>query len=326
MFSSLWFFSFAVDLTAKSCTIDCDACSSGRPAGISVLLWFESITNWCDPWEILTQEWELSCLRDQNLISIPCLSCWKLVVTSNTGPISRVSLNPSFWLWWSVTFWRKCLEKVYSMSFIMKYCPITTCTNLASIQNLLTLLSCESISIRSSFGCIGKFWCAGSSFSEGISHNRLTHHHIRLPQSISKRFLFFTHVRDCSLQIELTCRNNYAKNNFNYYLVDCKVYRQFSVSFAFELAPGQWSRCTENLDIHFLRIPATSRPRCDPTFIVGHSFPWNSTSSRNLDHCPIPNFFASMETTLAFAKHSSLSFVLVKVFGVSPNLNSKCLT
>ena len=23
------------------------------------------------------------------------------------------------------------------------------------------------------------------------------------------------------------------------------------------------------------------------------------------DHCPVPNFFASMEKTLAFAKHSS---------------------
>ena len=34
----------------------CNACSSGRSAGTSVLLWFESITNLFDPWEILTQD------------------------------------------------------------------------------------------------------------------------------------------------------------------------------------------------------------------------------------------------------------------------------
>ena len=59
------------------------------------------------------------------------------------------------------------------------------------------------------------------------------------------------------------------------------------------------------------------------------------------DHCLIPNFFASMETTSAFAGHYfSLSFdpqevslnidikriLPVKFSGVSPNLNSKCLT
>ena len=59
------------------------------------------------------------------------------------------------------------------------------------------------------------------------------------------------------------------------------------------------------------------------------------------DHCPIPNFFAKIETTLAFAKHSSsLSFLsqemslnidiikirLVKVSGVSPNLLSRSVT
>ena len=59
------------------------------------------------------------------------------------------------------------------------------------------------------------------------------------------------------------------------------------------------------------------------------------------DHCPIPNFFAFVETTLAFATHSfSFSFVpqemslnidmnrilLVKFSGVSPHLLSKSLT
>ena len=80
-------FAFAFDLAAKSFTISCDACSSGRSSGTSVLLWFESITNLFDPWEILTQDWELSSLRDQILTSIPCLPYRQLVVISNTGPI-----------------------------------------------------------------------------------------------------------------------------------------------------------------------------------------------------------------------------------------------
>ena len=42
-------FAFAFDRAAKSFTFGCDACSSGRSAGLSVLLLFESITNLFDP-------------------------------------------------------------------------------------------------------------------------------------------------------------------------------------------------------------------------------------------------------------------------------------
>ena len=41
-------FAFAFDRAAKSLSFSCDACSSGRSAGLSVLL-FESITNLFDP-------------------------------------------------------------------------------------------------------------------------------------------------------------------------------------------------------------------------------------------------------------------------------------
>ena len=59
------------------------------------------------------------------------------------------------------------------------------------------------------------------------------------------------------------------------------------------------------------------------------------------DHCPIQNFFAEIETTLAFAKHSSSLSLLsqemslnidinkilhVNVSGVSPNLLSRSVT
>ena len=41
-------------------------------------------------------------------------------------------------------------------------------------------------------------------------------------------------------------RDNYAKNSLNRFQIGCIVYRQFSMSFAFELASGQWARSAEN--------------------------------------------------------------------------------
>ena len=91
------------------------------------------------------------------------------------------------------------------------------------------------------------------------------------------------------------------------------------------------------LDIRFRRIPPASFPRYDPKFFVG----FFSEPGPINDYCPIPNFFASMETTLVFAKHSSsLSFLSqemslnidinrilpVKVSGVSPYLLSRSVT
>ena len=98
------------------------------------------------------------------------------------------------------------------------------------------------------------------------------------------------------------------------------------------------------LDIRFLRFPTASFPRCDPKSLVAYSlleYHFFSEPGPINDHCPIPNFFASMETTLAFATHSSsLSFLSqemslnidinrilpVEVSGVSPNLLSRSVT
>ena len=63
---------------------------------------------------------------------------------------------------------------------------------------------------------------------------------------------------DCSVKTELVCRDNYAKNSLNRFQIGCIVYRQFSMSFAFELTSGQWCRSTEKLDIRFQRIPIAS--------------------------------------------------------------------
>ena len=99
------------------------------------------------------------------------------------------------------------------------------------------------------------------------------------------------------------------------------------------------------LGIHFQRISTASFPRYDPKILVDYSLPieyhFFSEPGPINDHCPIPNFFANMETTLAFAKHSSSlpllsqemslnidinKIIPVKVSGVSPNLLSRSVT
>ena len=114
-------FAFAFDLAAKSFIFCCDACSSGRSAGTSVLLWFESITNLFDPWEILTQDWELSSLRDQILISIPCLPYRQLVVTSSTGPNFCVSLDPSSLVVMIHRLLEECIHDKPSQRIVLQY-------------------------------------------------------------------------------------------------------------------------------------------------------------------------------------------------------------
>ena len=226
----------AFDLAANSFIFSCDACSSGRCARIpGLLLWFESITNLFDPWEILTQNWELSSLRDQILISIPCLPYRQLVVFSNTSPILMFP-----WIHPFVCDVDSSLERVYSrqtfakncspMSLVMKYCPIsTTCKNPASMQNLLTLFSCEYILIRSSNRCNRRFSCDGNVILQRnfcldfTKNNWLSNQYIRLPWSILKGFKFFTHVCNCSAKTELIGQSNYAKNSLNCLMIRNKM-------------------------------------------------------------------------------------------------------
>ena len=68
---SFFCLAFAFDRHAISFASNCNACSSSWSSGTSVSLLVESITNLFDPWEILTQEWVLSSVRDQFLISTP---------------------------------------------------------------------------------------------------------------------------------------------------------------------------------------------------------------------------------------------------------------
>ena len=162
----------------------------------------------------------------------------------------------------------------------MKYCPIsTTLFNLASMQNLLTLSVCERLLIRSSHCCNRKFWKAGSSFSKRTSV-LISLSTIDCPitlsgcPNLSWRDSYSSHmVRECSVETELICRNNCAKNSLNRCLVGTIVNRQFSMSFASELTSGQWSRCTENWTSAFGEFHQHLFRDVIPNFLVDHPLP-----------------------------------------------------
>ena len=113
--------------------------------------------------------------------------------------------------------------------------------------------------------------------------------------------------------------------------------RQFSMSLAFELNSGQWSRSTENWSSALSEFQ--QHPFCN--------FVQDSLWTVLTDRAPLflrtrfPNLLAYRDTSRAFAKlSSSLSFVPqemslnidinrippVKFSGISPNLYSKLLT
>ena len=103
------------------------------------------------PYEILTQDWELSSFTDWIRTSTPNLKCWKLVVTSKIGPILVFH-----WIHPFASEAGSSRGSVYSrqttdlrrisLAFLVtKYCPTsTTLINPASLQNLLNLSSGES--------------------------------------------------------------------------------------------------------------------------------------------------------------------------------------
>ena len=178
-------------------------------------------------------------------------------------------------------------------------------------------VSSETNSIRSSYRCNRRFWCDGISLSKGIS------------------VLISLRTIDEGIHI---------LHSLNCFLVCSKVNRQLSVSFAFELTPGQWSRCTENWTTAFGEFHQHLFRDVIPNslwIVLFHRIPFLLGTWTTNDHRPLPNFFASVETTSTFAKHfSSLSFssqemsldidinrmLPVKVSGVSPNLLSRSVT
>ena len=185
----------------------------------------------------------------------------KLVATSNTGPI--------FVFPWIHPFGcdaPSSLGRVYSrqatawncensaVSFVMKYFPIsTTFRNPASIQNLLNLSCCDFFSIRSPCCCNWRsFWPGHHNPKVLLSWSHLAR--VRNLIAPSQRVSPFFHEGFHTLQISpRLLRKDWAglqrimrKIVSIVSKIGCIVYRQFSMSLAFESASGQWARSTEN--------------------------------------------------------------------------------
>ena len=159
-----------------------------------------------------------------------------------------------------------------------------------------------------------------------------------------KGFIFFTHVCDCSVKTELIGKNNYAKKSLNRCLVGTKVNRQFSVSFALELTPGQWKCWTENwtpafseLQQHLVRDVITN----SLWTILFHRRPLLLGTWTNEWPLSYTKLLCKYGENLWFSKHSSslpllsqemslnidiIKMLPVKVSGVSPNLLSRSVT
>ena len=153
-------------------------------------------------------------------------------------------------------------------------------------------------------------------------------------------FKFSTYVCDCSVKTELIGKKQLCEKWSQSFPGRVQSEnRQFSMSFAFELTSGQWSCCTENWTSAFCEFQQhLFRDVIPKLFLKKYQF--FSEPGQIHDHCPIPNFFANMETTLAFATHSSSLSSLsqemslnidtnrilpVKVCGASPKSLSRSL-
>ena len=114
-------------------------------------------------------------------------------------------------------------------------------------------------------------------------------HHNGSPRSFVKGFILFTYLRDCPVKTELVCRDNYAKNSLNRFQIGCIVYRQFSMSLAFESTSGQWARSAENgtsafCDSSNILSTILSHTPCGLSSLIQYHF-FSETGPMNY-HCP----------------------------------------
>ena len=135
----------------------------------------------------------------------------------------------------------------------------------------------------------------------------------RLPLSNVKGFIFFTHFSGFSVNTELVCRNNFAKNSLNRFLDGTIVDRQVSTAFAFELTSGQWTRGSENwcpLSPNSIIINS-ARSHFPPGLSLSVEYHFVSDPGPRNDQRHAGNLFANKVTSVELAIHSfSLSFIL----------------
>ena len=132
-------------------------------------------------------------------------------------------MNPSFRFWWSIISWKSVLTtghciKLFSSVFrheilsnFLQHSGILHPYNIYSIY-LVVKASQFVFHIAAMQGYLRWIVILQRNFCLDFTEsNWLSHHHIRFPWSIVKGFTLFTRFCDCSVKIELICRNNFAK-------------------------------------------------------------------------------------------------------------------
>ena len=202
-------------------------------------------------------------LRDQILISIPCLPCWKLVVTSNTSPILIFPwIHPFGSLWWFVTSW-KCVfttsswtELFFSVFSHEILSNLNTCINQASIQKLLTLFLVKAIWFVLHIAAVKDSGVMGCHSPKRLLY--WFHWEQLIVPSIHQVAPIYLDGN----QIQHTCLQLLRKDLADWKKQVCekvsivglsavKCFDSFSFSVAFEITPVQWSCCKEKMTSAF---------------------------------------------------------------------------
>ena len=171
------------------------------------------------------------------------------------GPNFGFPSDPTFRFKCFFRSWQIVLTTIHcsSVSFVMKYCPISTAVrNPASVQNLLNLSCCDNFSIRPLY-LRNRSSCARSSV-EGmfVLITFGTNDGLDCPSTKSLPALpwqesYPSHIFwDCSVKTEQMNRNNCAKNSFKRLSIGTIMDRPFSTAFALEHSSGQWTRGSED--------------------------------------------------------------------------------
>ena len=119
-------------------------------------------------------------------------------------------------------------------------------------------------------------------------------------RSVVKGFIFFTHLRNFSVKIELISRDNNAKNSFNYFLNDYKVTQQCTMSFAFELT-SVTRKIGHPLSANSINIFSTNLSLILHGLFIENDF--FSKSGPMNHHCLLRIFLSNKNMCPAFANH-----------------------
>ena len=178
------------------------------------------------------------------------------------GPNLCVPLDRSFRLWCFFFSWKSVLSTNHCICELWEICSVFCHEVLSNFNSEIlhphkicwNLSGCDSFSVRSPYSCKRRSLRAKSSKSRGtlVLITLSTSEELDCPITtglpvLSWRDSYSSHISATApLRLSWFAQTIIRKNSLNRFLDGSKVNRQFTMSFAFELTSGLWSRTTEN--------------------------------------------------------------------------------